>query len=260
MSDEDPPGQGGLPPGMQDIDPSRIEMVRDAIDDHFEAVMDDLFATAEEYEEMGWDTVTVRPGDVSLITAEDLGDHTPVFAVTCPQSAWEPIDDLFESGVAFDRAEVFRAAIDEAVFIVVVLEAEAEETAILYPLYYSLLEWGPAYGQGEDAKVYTRLRHIDGRFHQVEHQDPELFAPPEDIGPDVETDEDAAEPDEAAIPDEPPRRPEKPAESLADLSPDELQELSMEDLQAYQPSAFRDLSDEQLAALNVPRGTIDDEE
>ncbi|MFB6105145.1 MAG: hypothetical protein ABEJ57_08750 [Halobacteriaceae archaeon] len=259
MSDDEPPGEGGVPPGLQHVDPGRISLVEDAIESHWEDVMADLYATAEEYEEMGWDTVTVRPGDVTLTTVDDLGDHTPVFLVTCPQSAWEGIDDLFENEVAFDRAEVFRAAVDEAVFVVVVLEAEAEETAVLYPLYYSLLEWGPAYGQGEDAKVYTRLRHIDGRFHQVEHEDPELFAPPEDLAPDVEDADQPEDGEEPEVPEEPPGRPEVPHESLADLSPEELADLSMEELQAYQPSAFKDLSPEQRAALNVPRGNPDDE-
>jgi|GEM_PF-526949 len=260
MSDEQPPGTGGVPPGLRDMDIGNIHLVENAIENHWEDVMADLYATAEEYEEMGWDTVTVRPGDVALTTVDELGDHTPVFLVTCPQSAWEGIDDLFEDGVAFDRAEVFRATVDQAVFVVVVLEAEAAETAVLYPVYYSLLEWGPAYGQGEDAKVYTRLRHIDGRFHQVEHDDPELFAPPEEMGSEPEepgrTDPEA---DDPPIPEEPPERPEKPHDSLADLSPEELAELSMEELQAYQPAAFRELTPEQRKALNVPRGDTDDE-
>lgn len=260
MNDEQP-GQGGVPPGLSDINPDRVQMIQTTVQGHWGDVMDDLFATAEEYEEMGWETVTVRPGDVTVVTDETIGDHVPIFAVTCPQSAWDPIDELFEDGITFDRSEVFQAAVNEVVFIVVALEAETEETAVLYPVYYSMMEWGPAYNQNANDAVYTRLRHIDGRFHQVEHDNPELFAPPDDmLEEDDQSTEDTDHPEGGwHPPDEPPEPADRPYDDLTDCTPEQLSELSLAEIRAYSPEELTALDKEQRQALTIPRGNTDDE-
>lgn len=121
-------------------------------------------------------------------------------------------------------------------------------------MYYSLLEWLPSYAEGP---IYTRIRKIDDAYWEFEHDNPELFAPPDSL-----TAEDEEIPSEPPEPPEPPDPPiqGRPVEDLSELTPEQLSELSTAELRTYNTSEFAELSEEQLAALDVPRGGVDGEE
>ncbi|MFB6112094.1 MAG: hypothetical protein ABEJ35_06125 [Halobacteriaceae archaeon] len=264
MSDEQGPGEedsideesiGGEadvvnPRGLDKDAQQRLQVAQHALEGHWEDVISDMEATAEEFEERGWTADWTRPGDVSIIPDEEYGEDTAVFVVTVPGEAYETAGEFVEGDLSVDQTEIYRAATDEAVFLVVCLLDETAERAFLFPMYYSLLEWFPTYAEGT---VYTRIRHIDGRYWEFGHEDPELFAPPE-----PEEDEEPEDPPEGP-PEGVGEAPEPPMEGpkyddLSELTPEELSEIPMEELRAYQPSDFAELNEEQLAALNVPRG------
>lgn len=245
MSDEEPDFAG--PPGINETAHKRMQIAQAALDEHWEDVISDMQATAEEYEANGWDVEWTRPGDVTLTTTDEHGDATAVFTITTPGSGYEAAGEFVEGDYEVERTEVYRAATEQAVFLVVALIDETAGAAFLFPAYYSLLEWAPLYSEGT---VFTRIRHIDGRYWDIGHDDPELFAPPEPEEPTDQAAEDPVEPDDV----EPPEPAERPYEELSERTPEEIAELSRAQLRAYNPDEFAELDEEQLAALDVPRG------
>lgn len=250
--DENDGGGMSTPRGINDDAQKRLQVAQAALEDHWDDVISDLRATAEELEEQGWDTHWTRPGDVTITPDDAYGEDTAVFSVTVPTPAYEAAGEFVDGEYDVTGMEVYRAATNEAVFLVVVLMDEAAQQAFLYPMYYSLLEWTDVYGEGT---VYTRIRNIKGDYWEFGHEDPELFAPPEAEQEDEE--EEAG--DQPGEPPEPPDPPEPPiegasVEDLSELTPEELSELSQEELRAHRPAEFAELTEEQLAALDVPRG------
>lgn len=249
MSEDEDSENFVAPRGLDTSAQQRLQVAQAALEDHWDDVIADMRTTAEEYEERGWDTDWTRPGDVTIVTDEAYGEDTAVFTVTVPDSGYEAAEAFVDGEYDITGTEVFRAATDQAVFLVVALLDEEAEQAFLFPMYYSLLEWTPTYGEGT---VYTRIRKIDGSYWEIGHDDPELFTPPE-----REDTED--EPEAPGQPPEPPEPPEPPiegrsVEDLSELTPEELAEIPTEELRAYDPHEFAELSEEQLAALDVPRG------
>lgn len=254
MSDDESEESGNYvsPRGLDTDARKRIQVAQAALEEHWDDVIADMRATVEAYEDRGWDAEWTRPGDVTIITDEEYGEETAVFLVTVPDSGYEAAGEFVEGEYEVTETELFRAATDEAVFLVVALRDEEAKQAFFFPLYYSLLEWTPVYGEGP---IYTRLRKIDKSYWEFEHDNPELFAPPESL---MEDDEEEV-PSDPHAPPEPPEPPieGRPVEDLSELTPEQLSELSTAELRTYSTADFAELSEEQLAALNVPRGGVD---
>jgi hypothetical protein len=257
MSDDEDEESGDhvSPRGLDTGAQQRLQVAQAALEDHWDDVIADMRATVEAYEDRGWDADWTRPGDVTIVTDEEYGEMTPVFLVTVPDSGYEAAGKFVDGEYEVTETEIFRAATDEAIFLVVALRDEEAEQAFFFPMYYSLLEWLPEYADGP---IYTRIRKIDDSYWEFEHDTPELFAPPES----------ATEDDHEEIPGGPPEPPEppeppiegRPVEDLSELTPEQLSELSTAELRAYSTSDFAELSDEQLAALDVPRGGVDSDD
>ncbi|WP_440010384.1 DUF7529 family protein [Halomicrococcus sp. SG-WS-1] len=144
----------------------------------WDEVVEDMEATAAEYEDAGWDALLLHPGDVTpvvytddegadegtdvdldaadveVVSDEDAGevestdaagDSVDVSTVTeygldvlVPDDEFAELESLLEDGVAFDSFEAFRAAEDRMVYLVVAMEDHDAETVVLYPAYYDV--------------------------------------------------------------------------------------------------------------------------
>jgi hypothetical protein len=107
--------------------------------DRWEAVLDDMAATATEYREQGWDVVELHPGDVTPLPpvrgGEALSDDRVGLDVLVPDDEFAAVESE-ASDATFDSYEVYRAQAGSVVFAVVAVEASAAGLAVLVPLYY----------------------------------------------------------------------------------------------------------------------------
>lgn len=126
MSDDESEESGDYvsPPGLDDSAQRRLQVAQAALEDHWDDVIADMRATVEAYEDRGWDADWTRPGDVTIVTDEEYGEETPVFVVTVPDSGYEAAGQFVDGEYEVTETELFRAATDEAVFLVVALRDE----------------------------------------------------------------------------------------------------------------------------------------
>ncbi|RBI58824.1 hypothetical protein DMJ13_25150 [halophilic archaeon] len=144
----------------------------------WDEVVEDMEATAAEYEDAGWDALLLHPGDVTPVVYTDdegadegtdvdldaadvevvsdeeageveatdaAGDSVDVSNVTeygldvlVPDDEFGELESLLEDGVTFDSFEAFRATEDRMVYLVVAMEDHDAETVVLYPAYYDV--------------------------------------------------------------------------------------------------------------------------
>lgn len=145
---------------------------------HWEQVVDDMAATADEYEERGWTAHEIHPGDVALITE---GDGRTGVDLLAPDNEFDPVAEAFDEAGGFEDAQVFRADTGGTLFLVVALEDEATETAVLFPVYYSPPEHDQFVEMVEqEGEIRIHVRPLDERrILTFTNEDVELFLPDE---------------------------------------------------------------------------------
>lgn len=152
------------------MDASRDHPLVGAVE-HWEAMLEDAAATAEEYRERGWTALELEPGDVTV--DPDL----PGFDVLLADNEFADVTDLLgESGV--DSYRVYRGSAAGVMFALVAVEGTGTERVALVPLYYTHAEL-PALRSAAEAtgRLATRLRTLDRTEFVVEHGDPGPFFP-----------------------------------------------------------------------------------
>ncbi|SDK08788.1 hypothetical protein SAMN05216226_11740 [Halovenus aranensis] len=102
-------------------------------DGYWQDLLDDTAATANEYEENGWDTLALTPGDVTPRYDSEKPDG---LSVLVPDSEYDHLADLTEQKT-FDSVEVYKNTGGPMVFLLVVEKDVAAETAVLIPAYYN---------------------------------------------------------------------------------------------------------------------------
>jgi hypothetical protein len=139
--------------------------------EHWEAMLDDAAATAEEYRERDWRTLELEPGDVTV--DPDL----PGFDVLLADNEFVDVTDLLgDSGV--DGYRVYRGSAAGVVFALVAMADTGTERVALVPLYYTHAELPALQSAAEAAgRLATRLRTLDRTEFVVEHGDPGPFFP-----------------------------------------------------------------------------------
>lgn len=149
-------------------------------------IVADMEATAAEYDERGWETLQLHPGDVAVLPGETPeGERTAKFGfdVLVPDNEFEELEALVTGGVAFDTYEVYKAAAGGLVLLVVAMEDTDEEAVLLYPAYYRVADpdTEKLFDRArEEGVLYSFLRRLDDRHVELRHDDPSLFAPPEE--------------------------------------------------------------------------------
>jgi hypothetical protein len=107
--------------------------------DAWEAVLEDMEATAAEYRADDWETVELHPGDVTpLPPAEGSnGDDRVGFDVVVQGEEFDRLQSVLEDA-AFESYEAYRAQQGGVVFVVVVNRSSETRQAVLVPLYYEV--------------------------------------------------------------------------------------------------------------------------
>lgn len=145
---------------------------------NWETIVEDMEATAAEYESADWRVVQIHPGDVQMVA--DGSDGRTGLDLLIPDDEYREVEALLESGVVFDDYEVYRNTSGGIVYLVVVMEDPDEQTAIMYPAYYradgtdtlDVLEHARRNG-----RLRTFLRRLGGEYVEFSHENPALFAP-----------------------------------------------------------------------------------
>lgn len=153
----------------------------DPVSAYWDAVIDDMGATAMEFEERGWQTLTLRPGDVTPIADADSDRYG--FDVLLPDDEFEELLDVID-GSSFEAYDVYATVAEETTFLLVAMQDERTETAVLFPLYYAQQDDSAAALEShaeETGAVSTRLRRLEyDRIVTFEHDEPALFFPDEE--------------------------------------------------------------------------------
>jgi hypothetical protein len=148
--------------------------------DRWERVMEDMHATAEEYRDAGWEVVAIHPGDVTVVDPRDIEadgyDLRAGLDVLAPDDEYDRLHDLVADRT-FGEYEVLRAVENRVVFLVVLLEADAGDAAVLVPAYYDLDE---AASLRSFDHLHTQVRRLKGGpVVTFTHEDPTPFLPDE---------------------------------------------------------------------------------
>lgn len=152
----------------------------------WDEIVSDMEATAAEYEQQGWDTLQLHPGDVAVLPGETPeGDRVEKFGidVLVPDNEFEDVEAMLGRGVAFDTYEVFKAEVAGMVYLLVAMEDTDEDAAMLYPAYYQVSDPDTTTlfdRAREEGVLYSFVRRLDDRQVQLRHDDPTLFEPPEE--------------------------------------------------------------------------------
>ena len=158
--------------------PDPADLANQAAMDNWDRVVADVEATAAEYEEAGWDTLAVHPGDVAVLAGDE--GRGPGLDIVVPDPEFEDLVAVFADGSDVDETTVFRASEGPVVYLVIALE-HAGGTAVLVPAYYRTGDPAvePAFRRADaGAEFELHLRTLTGDAVVVGHDDHDLFAPP----------------------------------------------------------------------------------
>ncbi|ELZ80937.1 hypothetical protein C453_18410 [Haloferax elongans ATCC BAA-1513] len=172
MTDEQtPPRTPGPGAGEQHVLTGLVE--------NWEETVEDAEVFAEEYEDDGWETLVLHPGDVTPLPPVNLPESTDRvgFDVLVPGSEFESLSEWVKSA-KFDRYEVYRAAEGGVVFAVSVVQDDDAEKAVFVPLYYGVQKVTElaerATEQGE-LRLYVRPVESDTHVELVQSEPDALF-------------------------------------------------------------------------------------
>jgi len=141
----------------------------------WDAAVGDMESTADAYEEAGWEAYALRPGDTTLLEADEERAHLDV-VLTGPES--ETVVDLIDEGVQFTEYEVLKAVEEGVVYVVVVMEDPESEIVLLYPAMYSVEDAESVVEKAkETGEFVAHLRGLEREPVEFTYEEPELFAP-----------------------------------------------------------------------------------
>lgn len=154
---------------------------RSALASVWEELLADAAATADEYRGDGYEVVELHPGDVAPLTGE-YGDRVGL-DVLVPDDEYERVAGLFDAGFGVDGYEVYSSTVEGVVLLLVVVYDEDAGQAVLFPAYYTLDDDAVRKlfeTAREEGLLRTYLRRLSGEFVAFRHDEPDLFAPPDD--------------------------------------------------------------------------------
>lgn len=128
----------------------------------WEAVIDDMSATATEYRDAGWEALELHPGDIFPIPPVDGADQTGLSSsdgvnntstkgsiaqdsskshsrvgldVIIPDNEFTQLIEI-ASARTFDECEAFRAEVGSILFVIAGIKASTTDVVVFVPLYY----------------------------------------------------------------------------------------------------------------------------
>lgn len=144
----------------------------------WDALLEDMAASAAEYEDRGWAAIQLHTADVTLLAGEH--DDRIGLSVLVPDDEFAVLERALDDGTV-ESCDVYRTEPEGYVAFLLAVETD-ERTAVLCPGYYALGDdaveslFAAAESAGE-LRVY--LRRLDETSVTVTIDDPALLAPPE---------------------------------------------------------------------------------
>lgn len=143
----------------------------DALREHWDDLIADASATAEELRADGWEVLELHPGDVTAVSGSRWG-----YDVLVPDDEFETLRSWVETG-SFEDHDVYRAE-RALVFVLVALKDNDRKRAVCCPLYYGYEAVdGLRALAADEGRVHTHVRRLGGEYVHVSHDDPDLFFP-----------------------------------------------------------------------------------
>lgn len=144
---------------------------------NWETILEELEAMSMEYESDGWETITIHPGEIQLLSGETTKQTG--LDILIPDDEYREIESVLESGVSFNSYEIHKEIFEQIVHFIVVMEHTDSKTALLYPAFYGLQEADVIDQACQAGQFRTFLRRLNGEFVELTYEEPALFAPPE---------------------------------------------------------------------------------
>ncbi len=141
--------------------------------DGWQAVVEDMAATAEAYRDRGWTTLELHPGDSVLVDSE----FRTGLDVLLPGDEYENLEVL-AADAAFTDVDVFQAAADSTTYLLVVEKDPDSEIAVFVPAYYdtaSSAEKLDAIRANGELRLFCRRLNDD--YVEFVHDDVDPFLP-----------------------------------------------------------------------------------
>ncbi|WP_226038959.1 hypothetical protein [Natrinema sp. DC36] len=139
----------------------------------WQAVIDDMAVTADEYRDRGWTALELHPGDCVLVDSEI---RTGI-DVVLPGPEYEDLESLIED-CTFADVDVFRAPGDSMIYLLIVEKDLDSKTAVLAPAYYDA---GSGQAKFEairsDGELRLFCRRLNDEYVEFVHDDVEPFLP-----------------------------------------------------------------------------------
>lgn len=146
---------------------------------HWEEMINEIEKITQEYEESGWKTLVLHPGDVSTTLGETV-DQKVGFRLIVPESELNALADIVdEKEGAYDEFEVHRAPDTDLLLFVVIVKSTERERAIVFPIYYDpKMDHQFVEEVRERETIYTDITNLSGTHEfSFSHSKPTLFLP-----------------------------------------------------------------------------------
>ncbi|MEZ3144600.1 hypothetical protein [Halobaculum sp. MBLA0143] len=151
--------------------------------DAWEAVVDDMAATAAEYRDAGFETLALHPGDVTVLptpaaAAGDIEIDRLGLDVLLPGDEFESLQGAVADH-EFEAYDAYRAGEGGLVFLVIAMKSVDDSLAVLFPVYYEVSTAQLMLARVADrGEMRTYLRPLDDSERVVFSQsDPENLLP-----------------------------------------------------------------------------------
>jgi hypothetical protein len=139
----------------------------------WDAVVEDMEATATTYREQGWRALELHPGDSVLVDS----DRRRGLDVLLPGPEFEELEAAVESG-SFTDVEVFRAESGGLLYLLVVERDPQKETVVLVPAYYDPISSSETLESVEEDGTFKLFcRRLNDDTVEFAHDDPSPFLP-----------------------------------------------------------------------------------
>ncbi len=123
----------------------------------WDRVLEDMTVTAAEYDEAGWETVELHPGNVTVTADAEDRDGVDVLV---PNDEFDRLREAVADRT-FDSYEVFQAVDEGVVFLLVALTDAAGEVAVFVPTYYDETDVEPLRAAVADDALAVAVRPLD---------------------------------------------------------------------------------------------------
>jgi hypothetical protein len=157
----------------------------DTLKQAWSATLEDMNALAAEYDDEGWETITIPAGDTAPEPPDSGVEGRFGLVYVIPDNYVDPFEEGFETG-EFPRYDVFRNESRGQVFLVTVLADPDSETAIFVAGGFERRHSRPLMNTArEEGEMYTHLQTLDGtQLGSFKHDEPEKFFPTKEFAAD----------------------------------------------------------------------------